>query len=173
MRGLTFSLLFASAVSCFAQTPAPIQPPATQNVILTVQGRGSQTYNCQQTGSTFQWVFQAPVARLFDEKNVEVGTHGDGPSWTYQDSSAIQGLLLSKAPAPAATDIPWLLLKAVKPLRTGILTTAEYIARTNTQGGIAPAAGCDAIHKGDLIRVPYSATYTFYSSAPPKTGASN
>ena len=170
-------VLFAAAISSatsFAQTPAAtqtpanLQPPANEQAVLTLQGRGAQVYSCQQVGSTFQWVFQAPVARLFDASGVEVGTHADGPSWTYQDSSTIQGLLLAKTPAPAATDIPWLLLRAVKPLRTGILTTVEYIGRTNTQGGAAPAAGCDPIHKGDLARVPYTATYTFYSSAPAK-----
>ena len=156
-----------------AQAPSPIQPPANQHAVLTLQGRGAQVYGCQLANDTFQWVFQAPVARLFDANGNEVGTHGDGPIWNYQDSSSIQGSLQSKTNAPSPLDIPWLLLKAVKPQRIGILTTVEYIARTSTQGGAPPSAGCDAIHKGDLARVPYSATYTFYSSAAASVPAKN
>ena len=148
-----------------AQSTPVLQPPANQHVVLVVQGRGSQVYACQSTGPGWQWVFQSPVARLFDDKGVEVGTHGDGPSWTLQDSSTVQGVLISKMDAPAPTDIPWLLLKAVNPQRKGILLTTDYITRTDTHGGVPPATGCDATHKGDLIHIPYAATYTFYSSA--------
>ena len=165
MRLFVPALLLVAPIAA-AQSPAPIQPPANQHTILTMQGRGAQVYGCQFVNNTFQWVFQAPVARLFDADGNEVGTHGDGPVWNYQDGSSIQGSVLSKTNAPSPADIPWLLLKAIKPQRTGILTAIEYIARTNTQGGAPPSAGCDAIHKGDLARVRYSATYTFYSSAP-------
>ena len=159
---LFLALLLSSAA--IAQTPTA--PPPNQHAILTLQGRGAQVYGCQLVGSTFQWVFQAPVARLFDANNTEVGTHADGPTWTYQDSSSIEGALLSKTNAPNATaDIPWLLLKAINPQRTGILTKVEFISRTTTQGGVIPTTACDAAQKGDLARVPYTATYTFYSSA--------
>lgn len=164
-RSASFLLsILWSATPLLAQAPAALQqPPANQHAVLTVQGRGSQVYACQPIGGLFQWVFQAPVARLFDANGVEVGTHADGPTWTLQDSSSIQGALHSKSNAPAPADIPWLLLKGVNPQRTGVLTTVEFIARTNTQGGIAPATGCDATHQGDLARVPYTATYTFFA----------
>jgi hypothetical protein len=150
------------------QSPDATLPPSSQHAVLTVQGRGAQIYGCQPVNGSFQWVFQAPVARLFDQSGAEVGTHADGPTWTLQDSSSIQGVLMSKQPSPDPANIPWLLLKAARPQRTGLLSSVEMIRRSETQGGIAPAAGCDATHKGDLARVPYTATYTFYSSAGPK-----
>ena len=150
------------AAVCAAQSDA--QLPPNQRAILTVQGRGSQVYSCQPADSTFQWTFQAPVARLFNETGIEVGTHGDGPIWNYQDSSSIQGLLLAKTPSADANNIPGLLLKAVNPHRSGILTKVEFIVRSETKGGLAPATGCDGAHKGDLVRVPYTATYTFYAT---------
>ena len=162
LAALLFSPLLASA-----QTADPTQPPANQRAVLTVQGRGSQIYSCQPEGAGFQWVFRAPAARLFDTDGNEVGTHGDGPTWIAQDSSSIQGTLLTAAPSPDATSIPWLLLKARDPQRNGILTAVEFIRRSDTKGGVAPSTGCDATHKGDLARVPYTATYTFYSSQPP------
>jgi hypothetical protein len=156
-------LATCSPLACPAQVPDVTHPPANQHAILTVRGRGSQIYNCQPVGNALQWVFQAPVARLFDTSGNEVGTHGDGPIWNYQDSSAIGGSLLAKTPSPEGS-IPWLLFKAVNPQRTGLLTTAEFISRSDTKGGIAPSTDCDAAHQGQLNYVPYTATYTFYSS---------
>ena len=156
------------SASLLAQAIDATQPPSSEHAVLSVQGRGAQIYSCQPVARGFQWVFRAPVARLFDQSGVEVGTHADGPTWTMQDGSSIQGVLMTKQSAPDAANIPWLLLKAAKPQRTGILTTIELIRRSDTQGGVAPASGCDATHKGDLARVPYTATYTFYSAAAPK-----
>jgi hypothetical protein len=165
---LPFSVCVLFPLALVGQAPDATQPPSNQHVVLTVQGRGAQIYSCQPVGNTFQWIFQAPVARLFDDKGIEVGTHADGPTWTLQDSSSIQGVPVVKQASPDAANIPWLLLKAANPQRTGVLTTVELIRRSDTKGGIAPTAGCDATHKGDLARVPYTATYTFYSSAVPR-----
>lgn len=152
-----------------AQSSDPTLPPATQHAVLTLQGRGAQIYGCQPVAGVFQWIFQAPVARLFDDSGKEVGTHADGPTWTYWDSSSIQGVRLTTQLSPEAANIPWLLLKSAMPMRSGVMTSVEYIRRSDTKGGVAPTTGCDAAHKGDLARVPYTATYTFYSSAPART----
>lgn len=154
-------LLLSSGV--LAQAIDPTVPPAAQHAILTVQGRGAQVYRCEAVGGAFQWTFRAPVARLFDAQDREVGTHGDGPVWTYQDSSSVQGVVVAKSTLDAGS-IPSLLLQAASPKRVGLLTTVEYIRRSETHGGLAPAEGCDGAHQGDLVRVPYTAMYTFYSS---------
>jgi hypothetical protein len=93
-----------------------------------------------------------------------VGAHGDGPVWYYQDGSSIHGQLVAKLASPDPSSIPWLLLKGISPKGSGVLSAVEFIRRSDTQGGIAPATGCDAEHAGDLARVPYTATYSFYSS---------
>ena len=139
------------------------QPPASQHTVLTVQGRGAQIYACGESGGRFQWTFVAPAARLFDGDR-EVGTHGDGPVWHDEDGSSIHGQLVAKSPAPDAGSIPWLLLKGIDPAGSGGLSKVEFIRRSDTQGGVAPAVGCDAQHVGELMRVPYTATYSFYSS---------
>jgi len=54
----------------------------------------------------------------------------------------------------------------VNPARTGILTTVDFIRRSDTHGGIAPTTGCDAQHVNENARIPYTATYTFYSAKP-------
>ncbi len=162
MRSLVSPLLYLLGSFVAAQTPDPTAPPANQNAVLTVRGRGAQVYRCEAAGSIAQWTLRAPVARLFDAQDREVGTHGDGPSWTYQDSSSIDGKVVAKA-SPDPASLPGLLLQAINPKRTGLLTTVDYIRRSETHGGLAPGDGCDAAHLGDLNRSPYTATYTFYS----------
>jgi len=150
------TLLFPSAV--LAQD-ATVPSPA-QHAVLTLQGSGVQIYTC----TAGHWVFVAPAARLFDKDGLEVGTHGDGPVWHLQDGSSVYGKVIAKSPSPEANSLPWLLVKATGSTGDGVLARVESIRRSDTKGGVAPSGGCDAKHVGDLVRVPYSATYTFYSS---------
>jgi hypothetical protein len=159
---LTATLFMATAV--LAQNPT--SPPPSQHPILTVTGKGVQIYTCQQSAAGPQWVFQAPEATLIDASGNSVGTHGDGPIWKSNDGSSVKGDLLQKSPSSEATSIPWLLLKAVSPSGPGVMTRVEYIRRSDTHGGTAPTTGCGAQHLDTLARVPYTATYTFYSAKP-------
>jgi hypothetical protein len=144
----------------------PTDPPAGQHAILTVLGKGVQIYTCQQSGGIWQWTFQAPEATLYDPDNAKVGTHGAGPIWTYKDGSSVKGEVIQKSLAPEPGAIPWLLLKSTGNQGTGILSAVEYIRRSDTHGGAASATGCDAEHLSAISRIPYTATYTFYSSKP-------
>ncbi len=167
---VTLILSVASAllpVVAKSQPQSLTDPPPSQHPVLTLHATGSQIYSCQRVANSYQWVFLAPAARLFDDSGNEVANHGDGPTWNYQDSSSVQGVVEAKSPSPDPTAIPWLLLKAVHPQRTGILTTVDFIRRSDTHGGLAPAMGCgDSDHQGALARVPYTAVYTFYSAKP-------
>jgi hypothetical protein len=154
--------LFATAA--IAQNPT--EPPPSQHAILTVTGKGVQIYNCQQSAAGPQWVFQAPEAKLLDASGNPIGTHGAGPIWKSNDGSAVKGKVLQKSASHDATSIPWLLLKAVSPSGSGIMTRVEFIRRVDTHGGSSPTTGCDAQHLNGVVRVPYTATYTFYSATP-------
>jgi hypothetical protein len=159
---LAATLSMATAV--FAQNPTT--PPPTQHPILTVTGKGVQIYTCQQSPAGPQWVLQVPEATLIDASGKPVGTHGAGPIWRSNDGSTVKGELLQKSPSPEPTSIPWLLLKATSPSGSGIMTRVEYIRRSDTHGGVSPTTGCDAQHLNAVSRVPYTATYTFYSATP-------
>jgi hypothetical protein len=156
--------MLAVAITAIAQDPT--QAPSTQHAILTLTGKGVQIYTCQQTSTGPQWIFQAPEATLTDAAGKPVGTHGAGPIWKSQDGSIVKGELLQKSASPQPTAIPWLLLKAGTVSGPGIMTKVEFIRRSNTHGGISPATGCDAQHLNAVSRVPYTATYTFYSAKP-------
>jgi hypothetical protein len=168
MQSKFFSLNAAVALSLatVALAQNPTTPPPSEHPILTVTGKGVQIYTCQQSAAGPQWTFQAPEATLIDTSGKPVGTHGAGPIWKSNDGSTVKGELLQKSASPEARSIPWLLLKAVSPSGSGIMTRVEYIRRSDTHGGASPATGCDAQHLNAISRVPYTATYTFYSATP-------
>jgi hypothetical protein len=140
--------------------------PAHARAVLHVEGRGVQIYTCAQPGGvSYEWALKAPEAKLFDASSEEVGTHGAGPTWTWKDGSSITGKLLEKRASADALSVPWLLLAATRASdRPGALAGIAFVRRSETQGGVAPADGCDASHAGATVRVPYTATYTFYKS---------
>jgi hypothetical protein len=154
-------ILVGATFACAAYGQDATLPPTNEHAVLTVQGRGVQIYSCNLVSGTVQWVFVAPAARLFDKDGVEVRTHGDGPVWHLQDGSSVYGQVVTKSPSPVTGAVPWLLLKGVKFDGTGVLSKVEFVRRTETKGGAAPGGACDV---GALTRVPYEATYTFYSS---------
>jgi hypothetical protein len=161
------AVIFAAFSSAQSPTnPSITIPPPPQRPIFIVAGKGVQIYACQQTDSGPQWIFKAPEATLTNETGKTVGTHGGGPTWTSQDGSTVKGDPVQKSPSPEPQAIPWLLVKAAGTTGSGIMTRVEFIRRSDTQGGIAPTTGCDAQHLTTITRVPYTATYTFYSAKP-------
>jgi hypothetical protein len=152
------------------QSTDPTLPPATAHVRYTLVGHGVQIYQCTASSNTqtptYQWTLQGPEAALFDPATREqVGTHTAGPTWTWNDGSAITGKVLQKQPSPDPAAIPWLLLEAhPSGDKTGALTGIVFVRRSNTQAGAAPATPCDPTHGDNLLRVPYEATYTFYTA---------
>jgi Protein of unknown function (DUF3455) len=161
---LSFATILSVATAAAAQSPT--EPPPSQHAILTVTGKGVQIYTCQQSAAAPQWVFQAPEATLLNAAGTTVGTHAAGPIWRSNDGSTVKGDLLQKEASPDPAAIPWLLLKASTATGSGVMTRVEFIRRSDTHGGIAPTTGCDAQHLTAVIRVPYTATYTFYSAKP-------
>ena len=73
------------------------------------------------------------------------------------------GEVVVSDPAPQPGSIPWLLLRAKSHSGSGAFASVGYIARIRTEGGVAPAAGCDAAHTGAEQHVAYSASYVFFS----------
>jgi hypothetical protein len=160
-----FPSLALLALAFLLQTPDATLPPATAHLKLTAEGLGVQTYNCTANADSFHWLFVAPEATLFDPATHQpIGKHGAGPTWEMNDGSAITGKVLKTSPAPAAANIPWLLLEAHSTGTDGALSNITFVRRANTQAGVAPATGCDAAHQGTTVRVPYEATYTFYTT---------
>jgi hypothetical protein len=125
-------------------------------------GKGVQIYACKASGGTYAWALQAPDATLADAKGRTIGRHFAGPSWRANDGSTVVGEPLNVSPSPDAGAVPWLVLHAKSHAGKGAMATVQYIVRERTEGGVAPASGCDAGHAGREVRVPYSAVYLFF-----------
>jgi hypothetical protein len=139
-----------------AQT-APAKSPAVEAF-----GKGVQIYTCKETAATYAWTLKAPEATLSDAKGNVIGKHFAGPSWQATDGSTVVGEPLNASPSPDAGAIPWLVIHAKSKTGSGVMSNIAYVVRTRTEGGMAPATGCDAGHANAEVRVPYSAVYLFF-----------
>lgn len=149
-----------------AEIELPINTPFGNSRVATYYASGFQHYKAQQkpgseTG-TYEWVFVAPQAHLYDTTNKKVGTHGAGPYWTLSatDSIFAQQFTPAKLASPDANSIPWLLLmpKTGK-TATGVFSNVDYIQRIATKGGKAPAKAPQSLT--ETASVYYAAIYRF------------
>ena len=163
--------------------PATLEVPEGNVVYLATRAYGTQNYICLPASAGAAWKFLGPQATLFlPSFPQQIATHflsanpEEGgmarPTWQHSFDSS---LVWARLYAPPLTDpnyvaagaIPWLLLEkagaADGPSGGSLLSKTTYIHRVNTQGGLAPAAGCtDATQVGAVALVPYSTDYFFY-----------
>lgn len=148
--------------------PASIAVPADGGgVLLHAAGSGTQNYACTPgSDGGVSWVFIGPQADLSDCNGTVIGHHyvSDAgptyPEWITVDGTYVVGHKVgSYTPDGGSGSVPWLLLQAVDHGGSGTLSQVAYVQRLDTDGGVAPGAGCDA---GDMAQVPYTADYWFY-----------
>lgn len=125
-------------------------------------GKGVQIYTCTASNGTYAWTLKAPAATLQDARGKVIGKHFGGPTWQASDGSSVVGEPINVSPSPDPGAIAWLVLRARSHAGAGAMANVEYIVRTRTEGGMAPASGCDASHAKAEIRVSYSAIYLFF-----------
>ena len=175
----------AQAQIAVPPVPTDIQVPEGFSAFLEGYAIGTQNFICLgTTKKSMAWKFTGPQATLFlkvDGQLQQVATHflsanpGENglarPTWQHStDTSAVWGRVKASSTDPAYVEpdaIPWLLLE-VAGAQTGpaggdFMTSAVFIHRLNTTGGLAPAAGCDSLADLGAVRlVPYTADYFFY-----------
>ncbi len=169
LRNVTFSavtLLAACTGPSRVEVPPLLEPNPNEALTLVASARGVQIYECRAkagAAAEHEWVFVAPEAELFNASGRSIGTHGAGPHWLGSDGSRTVGAVKTRANAPVAGAIPWLLLTAKSTGPEGMFSKVTSIQRVNTVGGVAPAGGCDRGTVGTSVRVPYTADYQFFS----------
>lgn len=159
--GLTVGL---GLLPLYAQGSAPVAT-ATGPRLLALTGRGVQVYRCDAAAGAPGWVLDHPEADLLDARGKVVGHHGAGPSWQLEDGSMVRGEAIENTASPQPGAVPWLVVRVTAHQGAGALVPVAMIRRTQTSGGVAPAQGCDTSMVGATVRVPYSASYTFYGPA--------
>ena len=152
---LVVAVVCMASVSVAQTTKESIDAPPHSTLLLRALGSGDQIYGCVN-GS---WVLKAPDAKLLDQEGSVIGRHFAGPTWQLNDGSRVKGRAVAKQVAPDTTGVPWLLLESVD--GTGRLRAVRFIRRTETHGGRAPNGSC---RQGATLRVPYTATYSFYEA---------
>jgi hypothetical protein len=147
--------------------PETLRPHPGLRVLTTLAARGVQIYECRRSAADAApaWAFVAPEAELFDQQGQRVGSHGAGPFWADDDGSRIVGTVQSRAEAPRADALPWLLLVTRSSAGAGRLSAVAQVQRIHTAGGLAPASGCTAQTLGQQTRVPYRADYRLFVPA--------
>jgi hypothetical protein len=141
--------------------------PNGNTTVATFFANGVQKYKAQEVAGSnpvsYQWVFVAPQADLYDINNNKVGVHSAGPDWELSAADSMFGQSFTPPRTAASTDangIDWLLLmpKTGK-VSTGIFANVSYVQRLATKGGKAPAT--PPATATDVIDVPYTAIYRF------------
>ena len=152
---------------------------------LQTRAYGTQNYICSINTSVpagVAWKLFGPQATLYPQNApMQVATHFLSPNpeeygtarATWMDShdgSAVWAVAEqmstdSNYVAPGA--VAWLRLRKVGtangPIGGSMLAQTTFIQRLNTEGGVAPATGCDNATKlGTTVLVPYSTDYFFY-----------
>jgi len=157
----------ASAADTVA-VPQSLWPQAGQTLQLSAHATGVQIYECRpgKDPARLEWVFKAPEADLFDAAGKRIGKHYAGPTWESIDGSKVVAEVKARDDGPDLSAIPWLLLSAKTASGNGVFSGTASIQRVQTVGGKPPAGGCTQAQAGQELRVPYSATYNFYTAAP-------
>ena len=152
------TMLLLAALNLLAGPNARAASP----VVIVLLGKGVQIYGCAPGEAGYAWRLKAPDAVLTDAAGDKVGHHYGGPTWQADDGSVVMGEPVVASRSPETGAIPWLVLRAKAHSGQGLLSGVSYVVRSDTEGGAAPATGCDAGHSGAEARVGYSATYTFF-----------
>src|SRR5262245_39452071 len=141
--GIVATLFAIGGTAEAARVPAKIAVQAGHKEFLTAYADGVQIYACKPTADGAAWTLTAPRATLRDRKGQVIGTHFGGPTWQANDGSTVVGQRVDGVTVDP-TAIPWLLLQATSTTAGAsgsLLAGTTYIQRTETVGGLAPAAG--------------------------------
>ena len=166
--GLLSACAGGPAAQAYAGKPAPaaLKPADNEQAAFTWHAVGSQIYECRASDKGgWAWVFVAPEADLFNQKDEKVGTHGAGPHWTALDGSKTVGTVKARADGERPADIPLLLLTAKSAGMPGKMAGVTSVQRLNTEGGNAPARGCATqADAGKRVKEGYTADYVFFAA---------
>lgn len=156
-------VVYAHASRKHVPVPEELSVSEGYKLKLSLQGVGSQRYECAAANGSYAWKFVAPDADLLDHKGHVVGHHGAGPIWQSDDGSSVTAKKVAEAPV-AISSIPWLLLQAASHEGEGTFADITYIQRVDTEGGLAPDAACAEANSGEQVAVPYRALYKFFAA---------
>jgi hypothetical protein len=155
-----------------AAVEVPANLPGGNTRVATFYAVGVQKYKAREKAGSYplsyEWMFVAPQADLYDVTDAKVGTHGAGPFWQISPMDYIFAQHFSPAktaPSPDPESIDWLLLMPkTGTTPTGIFRDVAYIQRIATKGGKAPMT--PPATSTETVEVKYKAVYRFIKMKP-------
>ncbi|MFD9734770.1 DUF3455 domain-containing protein [Umezawaea sp. NPDC059074] len=141
------------------EAPAAVKVPDGNKLVGKYQASGVQAYTC----AAGTWKLLEPDAILVTKDSKPIILHTRGPVWVSTvDGSAVEAAAVDGAKVDHPDAIPEILLKAKTVRGDGLLGKVTYVQRLDTKGGVAPTGTCQPNVQQSA---PYSALYTFYTSA--------
>ncbi len=148
--------------------PEAIRAPAGDRLAHTAYAKGVQVYRCvalKDDAAKGEWAFQGPETELFSNAGMSrlIGRLTPGPTWEGIDGSKVSGAIKAATPAPAPESVRWLLFEVTSKSGSGLLENISSVQRVDTAGGRPPPGHCSKNQLDATIRVPYTATFHFYT----------
>ncbi len=162
-------LVLAGCASQPPQLPIPASlVPAGERSVERIAARGVQIYECRAKpgdAADATWALVRGEAVLSDPQGNAAGKHysAGGPVWEAPDGSKFIGSVKARADALQKGAVQWLLLSTKSIGGEGRFSKITSLQRVNTDGGVAPASGCDVKSVGAIERVPFTADYVLFA----------
>lgn len=153
--------LIALLSGCAGTGPSPEIASPSSNQVFSLEASGEQLFKCTRDTQGWYWKFVSPNAYLFDPAtNQAVIKHGYRFGFNHQDGSRLSARIIKIHRLP--DHLPEALFVTQSTPTPGALHDIAYVQRTKCHGGL-PKTPCTAQKKDTILRVPYSATYIFFS----------
>lgn len=139
----------------------PLSPGADSSAAFVLTGEGVQQFQCTADANGRFWKFITPQAQLRDRQGRVVARQGSEGSFFATDGSILAAKIEKYAEKSTAGNIRDLVYRTTSRGKQGMLTGITHVKRSEGKGGV-PLTRCSPSQLGATLKVPFTATYTFY-----------
>ena len=139
----------------------PLAPQTDADAAFVLTGKGVQQFQCTADAKGRYWRFITPQAQLTDAHGRVVARQGSDGNFFAKDGSMLSVKIEKYADKATAGNVRDLLYKSSHRGREGLLSGITHVKRTDGKGGV-PLTRCSPSQLGTTLKVPFTATYTFY-----------
>lgn len=155
---LTLTLAGCSSFQSFFD---PLAPSSDSSAAFVLTGKGVQQFQCTADANGRYWKFITPEAQLTDGKGRTLARQGSEGNFFAKDGSILVAKIEKYSEKTTAGNLRDLVYTTSSRGKKGILTGITHVKRSQGKGGV-PLIRCSASQLGSTLKVPFTATYTFY-----------
>lgn len=141
----------------------PLSPSGDSSAAFVLTGKGVQQFQCTSDAGGRYWKFITPQAQLTNDKGRVVARQSSDGSFFAEDGSMLASKIEKYAKESTAGNIRDLVYKTTHRGKPGLFSGITHVKRSNGQGGV-PLTRCSPSQLGTTLKVPFTATFTFYRS---------